>query len=109
MNILQESAADGPPEVRRFTSTSPPPGYWRRDQDHFPFPLTPLFADFELGHHLAKGQGAARDEFAILSGQGGGWVIIDGYAYSGLFREPEALSSDRAWSDCGGRLVLSQW
>ena len=95
MSTVREAAAGGPPEVQRFTAAMPPPGYWRRDPDHFPFPLTPLFADFEHGQHLPRGQGAAREEFAILSGQGGGWVIIDGYAYSGRYREAEPPSDQR--------------
>jgi len=95
MSTIRLTAAGGPPEVQRFTATEPPQGYWRRDPDHFPFPLTPLFADFEHGQHLPRGQSAAREEFAILSGQGGGWVIIDGYAYSGRFHEPEPPSDSR--------------
>jgi pyruvate,water dikinase len=73
-------------EPPRHARNDPPPGLWRRDI-HRPFPVTPLFADYQLGEHLGEGFRIAEDEFSLPVPRHP-VVLIDGYAYDGLRFEP---------------------
>jgi rifampicin phosphotransferase len=60
----------------------PPPGFWERESDHFPLPLSPLFRSAFLPRHVA-GIKAAFDEISMLA-EGLDFREIGGWVYQRL-------------------------
>jgi pyruvate,water dikinase len=77
---------DATPEVATAKLDAVPPGRWTRHW-HFPRPVTPLYADFEFGSHLALSEIVAAAEYAAITGgrarHFGQFLVIDGFVYRG--------------------------
>ena len=76
------------PEAVWVSAADAPPGCWERHW-HNPRPVTPLYADFEFGSHLALSEIVAAEEFAAVCERGAParprrlYLVIDGFAYRG--------------------------
>lgn len=77
-----------------LSSRDVPAGYWQRNIDHFPYPVTPLTADLRLGKHGRVGQRRARDDFSMLNPPRVP-AVIDGYVYNGPVADYTGPSPDR--------------
>ena len=96
------------PEVKWVCAADAPPGRWERHW-HNPKPVTPLYADFEFGSHLALSEIVAAQEFAAIAATGAParprrlYFVIDGFAYRG---EP-APGAEWGWLDPARQLPAS--
>jgi pyruvate,water dikinase len=76
------------PEAVWVTAEDAPAGRWERHW-HNPRPVTPLYADFEFGSHLALSEMIALEEFRAIEAVGAAtrprrlYLVIDGFAYRG--------------------------
>src|SRR5215212_728593 len=78
---------DATPETVWVSAADAPPGRWERFW-HNPRPVTPLYADFEFGSHLALSEIVAAEEYVAILPSGPPrprrlYLVIDGWAYRG--------------------------
>ena len=71
-----------PGETPWHDRSDPPPGAWMQDAEHWPLPVTPLYADFEFSRHLPVGAATARSIVATLGGRPR-HRIVGGFVFGG--------------------------
>jgi phosphohistidine swiveling domain-containing protein len=86
-DLLGQPPASTPSTVRSVTADALPPGEWTRHW-HYPLPVTPLYADFELAAHLPLADVVGRDEYAKMTSflprrreRRMAFLVVDGYVY----------------------------
>ena len=105
----------GPPLARFWRAEEIGEGAWSRNT-HWSFPVTPLWADFEIGRHIAQGfkMGDAEFRDPWWAPERDSWRVIDGWVYQGslpaVAPSPERVAAFEARLTSGHEhAVVGRW